>query len=99
MHLRAAEPNASDTLIAHWISQSVHVLVQLAYHKASGRRYVASIAQVAGREGPVVQLEDLWTRDSARAPLVRTGVQSRLHERFRLEEVNYTLPSAGQVLP
>src|SRR6266851_65565 len=99
MHLRAAEPNASDTLIAHWISQSVHVLVQLAYHKPSGRRYVASIAQVAGREGPVVQLEDLWTRDSARAPLVRTGVQSRLHERFRLEEVNYTLPSAGQVLP
>jgi pilus assembly protein CpaF len=76
MHLLAAEPNVDARLIGEWISQSLHILVTLAKHPMTGQRAVMQISEVAGLEGSIVRLEDLWIRESFDA-------SSRLHERFR----------------
>jgi pilus assembly protein CpaF len=91
MHLLAAEPNVNDRLIAEWITQSLHIVVILAKHKPTGRRVVMQISEIAGQEGSSVRLEDLWVRPSFDAPLVWTGAQSRLRERFRMHEVDASL--------
>jgi pilus assembly protein CpaF len=83
MHLLAAEPNVNDRLLGEWLSQSIHIVVAVAKHPLSGQRAVMQISEIAGLEGTTVRLEDLWTRDSFEAPLVRTGASSRLGERFR----------------
>ena len=91
MHLLAAEPNVNDRLIAEWIVQSLHIVVVLAKHKPTGRRVVMQISEIAGQEGANVRLEDLWVRPGFDAPLVRTGAQSRLQQRFQLHDVDPSL--------
>ncbi len=98
MHLLAAEPNVNERLIAEWISQSLHIVVALAKHPATGQRAVMQISEVSGLEGSTVRLEDLWVRESFEAPLVSTGASSRLHERFRRYGVDPSVlrPSADE---
>ena len=91
MHLLAAEPNVNDRLIAEWLVQSLHIVVVLAKHKPTGRRVVMQISEIAGQEGANVRLEDLWVRPGFDAPLVRTGAQSRLQQRFQLHDVDPSL--------
>lgn len=99
MHLLAAEPNVNDRLIAEWTSRSLHIVVVMAKHWQSGRRVILQISEISGQEGGNVRLEDLWERPDFEAPLVRTGAQSRLQERFRRYGVDPNLlqPTPGPV--
>ena len=57
---------------------------------------VMQISEISGQEGSNVRLEDLWVRPGFDAPLVWTGAQSRLQERFRLHDVDPSLLQPGR---
>jgi pilus assembly protein CpaF len=91
LYAAEAETNLTPHLVAEWIANSLHLIVQLGFDPAAGERYVESIAEVDGLEGTTLRLQELWRRDPS-GKVVWTGRRPKLLERFEQKGVAYALP-------
>jgi pilus assembly protein CpaF len=91
LYAAEAETNLTPQLVAEWIANSLHLIVQLGFDAAAGERYVETIAEVEGLEGTTLRLQELWRR-GASGNVVWTGRRPKLLERFEQKGVAYALP-------
>ena len=91
-----ALPNIGESYIADWIASTIDLVIQLNYHRPSGFHYVASVAEIEGREGDVPRLQELWKRPRYDQPLRWKGRRSKLEERFEAEGIEWNPPSDGE---
>jgi pilus assembly protein CpaF len=94
LYAAEAETNLTPQLVAEWIANSLHLIVQLAYDWRAGYRYVESVAEVDGLEGSTIRLQELWRREGGE--LVWTGRRPRLLDRFERKATPYVLPRAPE---
>ena len=95
LYAAEGETNLTPHLVAEWIANSLHLIVQLAYDAAAGQRYVESVAEIDGLEGTTLRLQELWRREGTK--LVWTGRRPKLMERFAQKGVVYALPTDPEV--
>ena len=88
-------PNMTHEYMAELVAETIELVVQVS-RLPNGKRQVVAIAEVVGRQGPLVVTQDLWRRERPGAPLVWTGVRpERLLEKFEAAGMSYQLPSTG----
>jgi pilus assembly protein CpaF len=94
-----ALPGVTEAYIADWIASTIDLVIQLNYHRPSGLHYVASVAEIDGREGDVPRLQELWRRPRHDQPLRWTGRRSKLEERFESAGVEWSAPPSEDAQP
>jgi pilus assembly protein CpaF len=92
LYAAEAETNLTPHLVAEWIANSLHLIVQLGYDPVAGQRYVESIAEVDGLEGTTLRLQELWRRERS-GKVVWAGRRPKLMERFEEKGIGYALPT------
>jgi pilus assembly protein CpaF len=87
-------PNMDHEYMADLVSETIEMVVQVS-RLANGKRRVMAVAEVVGRQGPLVVTQDLWIRKSPAGPLEWTGVRpERLLDKFELAGFDYQLPAS-----
>jgi pilus assembly protein CpaF len=85
-------PNMTHDYMAELVAETIEMVVQVS-RLPDGKRQVVAIAEVVGKQGPLVVLQDLWLRERPGAPLAWTGVRpERLLEKFAIAGLQYQLP-------
>jgi pilus assembly protein CpaF len=86
-------PNMTHEYMSELVAETIELVVQVS-RLSDGKRQVVAIAEVVGRQGPLVVTQDLWLRERPGAPLLWTGVRpERLLEKFSVAGLEYELPS------
>jgi pilus assembly protein CpaF len=94
LYASEADTNLTPQLVAEWMANSLHLIVQLSYDAYAAQRFVESVAEIDGLEGTTPRLQELWRR--ANGKLGWTGRRPKLTERFEQYGVEYVPPGEGE---